>query len=385
MFDNSMCRAWFAFIVCLIGGSQQIRGNDLLVRDVIDGWQSARESVVQGHVRLIQRELITGDTVFQKEVDQEYWFDHSRHRARLERLEQRILLKDGKRQEDPEACRLRWIRTPEFAASRGNNVISIQRPENPEIEWWDVNIVGFGSYEDLDKSTTVADVADRYRTWIDKGDLRLEPTAVDGIQVLVHEWTHKGLESRTRIWIDVKNGFTPQKSEQRVRLAGRSSDWSTPIRESVVSWREIHGVMLPVSWRIELAALDDEKKQELWRNSLEASLDWQSVNQEFDDAMFAYTSLDDSQEKCHIVDHRSGRKVALQNPHVPDPQRLARLEAVARSSQRQKAEDERESARATRTRWVVALNLVAIAIVALGAGIRHRLASRRSKNSQAGR
>jgi hypothetical protein len=311
---------------------------------LVNGWRRARESVRQGHLRLEGRfsaefldEVPVRKTA--REVEQVRDFDELGRLTRLDYSELQLKSADetsdsGKK---PQLHNI-WIQTPELTATRTGErrpLISIERAEEANSELWDLRILGICTYEDFVRPRSFDALCKRMEKRVQAGQMGVEATQQPGVYRLTDEEITEYAESRVSYWIDVNRGFTPIRMEHWVRRLPDGPQLPEPVRLSLVEWREIRGLFVPVSGTIESRLTNDEITGFVSDDRFDFSIEWSSVNDEVDPALFTIENLVGQAENCFITDSRSGQRIVIKDPAIPDADRLRRvreMKAAAKES-----------------------------------------------------
>jgi hypothetical protein len=157
-------------------------------------------------------------------------------------------------------------------------------------------------------------------------------------------------DSKRLIYIDVQNGHTPVRLElHEERYRRRGLDGPSQLAE--VSWIVVNGVWVPRRFLSKLANITSDGK--VMEQTYEYDFEWESVNEAVPDDLFTYKTFQGLPKGTPVYDVRDGRK-KIETIGMPPPAALAPPSGISSRL------------------WLVAANLIVLAILAVGAYVRFR-------------
>ncbi len=157
-------------------------------------------------------------------------------------------------------------------------------------------------------------------------------------------------DSKRLIYIDVQNGHTPVRLElHEERYRRRGLDGPSQLAE--VSWIAIDGVWVPRHFLSKLTNITSDGK--LMEQAYEYEFEWESVNEPVSDDLFSYKTFQGLPRGTPVYDERDGGK-KVETIGVPPPAALAPPSGISSRL------------------WLVAANLIVLALLAVGAYVRFR-------------
>lgn len=116
-------------------------------------------------------------------------------------------------------------------------------------------------------------------------------------------WEMFGVE-RT-LWVDEVNGFTPVRSETRIRIKnGKTVEWGPPRYISVVTWNRQEDVWVPTSFRLNNVPSTDNHM------SFDVAFQWQTINGQLSDRLFDREGIT-GKERTLVVDRSTGKAIVV--------------------------------------------------------------------------
>jgi len=172
----------------------------------------------------------------------------------------------------------------------------------------DVRIVGLALWHSVISGVRYADVGELLTKWdieqvADEGDARYRC-------VWIHLDNRVKEETRRIVWFDEGQGFAPVRSELRVARRATAQFAATEFveQESEATWSQINGVWVPRTFSIRPFRRPTEGHG--FRERLDLTFDWSSVNERVDDQLFELASMGLPPD-ARITDMRLGTPVVL--------------------------------------------------------------------------
>lgn len=202
-----------------------------------------------------------------------------------------------------------FLRTPEKSAFwvEGQEVITLHGPtyKIPRLlHPFDLKAFGIACQNDLSRNLSVQEILGQYLS----RPMPVVDERGDGLWELI--WS---ISDRTmvdwRVLVNVKEGFTPIRSQLRER-PNASVEWDVT-EQSQTEWRQQNGVWVPVYF-----SNDAGGKGGKFRYSRQLQLTWTDVNGEIDKGLFSIDNFG-APAAVGIVDMRLGDPVTLRPHELP--------------------------------------------------------------------
>lgn len=333
-----MCRLCFFVIVAILHASADSMADELELREaqrrfLISGMRAEREKLRSGQV------VITGehwsDTtltlgMIRLPVRFDVYFDHDSKSYRYTqrdyepydskgmdpqmkaRLLKRSVLPHGTTPEGVE-----WVttdnggtvvRTPEYDLHHTPDHPHVTRlapgaAHGFSVREWDLSTLGLVDWPSFEGGLRLNAILDAYETIQKCHFVESTPSGLSCLK-LRSEWNPHADSVEYEIWIDEKHGMTPI-SISRQDL----NDSLKEVSRSDVGWKEINGVMVPITFRIRML------HQKKYPEGYDLTLDWSHVNEPIDPKVFSPAGITDSKSAL-VADMRLG-PVVVEQVHPP--------------------------------------------------------------------
>ena len=172
--------------------------------------------------------------------------------------------------------------------------------DGTSVREWDLAAVGLLDWPSFEGGLRIGNILDAYETRVKCHSVEIDPSGLSRLK-LRSEWTE------TEIWIDEKQGMTP------VRITRKDlNDSLKETSQSDVGWKEINGVMVPVSFRINYLYQPEITE------GYDLTLEWSHVNEPLDPQVFTPAGITESKSAL-VADMRLGQIVVERVNPLPLP------------------------------------------------------------------
>ena len=198
------------------------------------------------------------------------------------------------------------VQTPEYDLHRAIDSDSVTRlPPGMSgitaVREWDLAALGLMDWPLFDAQHHLIDILNDYEMGLTCHSISIDSSGLSSLR-LRSDWNPRSDSVEYEIWIDEKHGMTP------VRFSRKDlNDSLKEISRSDVGWRDIHGVMVPVSFRINM--LHNSGNTE----GYDLTLEWSHVNEPLDPKIFTPAGITES-DKALVADLRLG-KIIVERVH----------------------------------------------------------------------
>ena len=211
------------------------------------------------------------------------------------------------------------VHTPEYDLHQPPHHphVTRQPPGNltgTSVREWDLAALGLLDWPSFEGRLRLNDILNAAETGWKCHSVETRPSGLSCLK-LRSEWNPNADSIEYEIWIDEKQGMTP--------LSISRKDLRNSLREtsrSDVGWKEINGVMVPVSFRINTV------HQAEYTEGYDLTLEWSHVNEPLDPKVFTPAGITESAGAL-VADMRLGQ-VVVERVH-PLPVSIATPKPVA--------------------------------------------------------
>jgi hypothetical protein len=203
------------------------------------------------------------------------------------------------------------VHTPEYDLRHNNGHPHVSRlapgtAVGHPVREWDFATLGLVDWPAFDRGLRLSDVLDAYETQLTCHSVEMVPSGLTCLKLRT-DWNPVADSVEYEIWIDEKQGMTPVSISRK--------DLNDSLKEvslSDVGWKEINGVMVPVSFGIRM--MNKRKYPE----GYDLTLEWSHVNEPLDPKVFTPAGITESAGAL-VADMRLGQVVVERINPLPVP------------------------------------------------------------------
>ena len=325
-----MCRFGLCLMVALLHASAHATEDEVELRDtqrrfLLTGMRAEREKLRSGQVVMTGEHWSTWPALgtVRLSVRFDVYFDHDSRSYRYTQRDYVPYVSEGL---DPQAKArfltrsdlphgttpegVEWVttgdggtivHTPEYDLhnSTGHPHVTRQAPGTVEgytVREWDLAALGLLDWQALEDGFRLNDILNAYETVWKCHSVETNPAGMSCLK-LRSEWNPKADSVEYEIWIDEKQGMTP------VSIARK--DLNNSLKEtsrSDVGWKKINGVMVPVSFRVNMVHKPG------YAEGYDLTLEWSHVNEPLEPKVFTPAGITESPGSM-VADMRLGQVV----------------------------------------------------------------------------
>lgn len=190
------------------------------------------------------------------------------------------------------------VHTPEYDLHKPNDRPHVTRlapgtATGTAVREWDLASLGLVDWESFDRDQSLGYILDAYETRLTCHSVETTPSGLTCLK-LHADFGPQSESIENEIWINEKQGMTP------VRISRNDiNDNLKEMSRCDVDWKEIHGAMVPMSFRINTIHQPD------YTEGYDLTLDWSHVNEPLDPQVFTPAGITESKGAL-VADMRLG-------------------------------------------------------------------------------
>jgi hypothetical protein len=207
----------------------------------------------------------------------------------------------------------------------GTPAIHVGRPDSlpprEALSLFDVRALGLYSWVELQRGYTFPKLVEHYL----RLDSDLDVNDSDRDQwVLTWSYRGKNDEAEWRIWVNVAQGFTPVRAEQRERWThSGQQDW-TVVQSFETKWDRIENVWVPV---VHEMLVTPYKSKARWERSF--TIAWELVNRPVREELFDHKTFG-APDSVGVTDRSLGQPVIVRPYQLPPGMKIPEKQGQAK-------------------------------------------------------